>query len=161
MLMCILTVVTHAQSTRRKGVRPIKEMPVAAHDAAPMTDSIITQSEISSLIKLSGFKKAVASRVETVMITNLSDTDTIKSVRVDIDYRTPEGAQLNRREVIFDVTVPPGETRAASVTSWDRQQLFYHIDTPPSRITQRMTAFTVTFSPLAVIITRGAYPQDR
>ena len=128
-------------------------MPATVHKVHYVTDTITDAKKIDQIIRITSFKKTVASRVETVMLTNLTTSDTIRSVSVDIDYRTCEGEQLNRRTVVFEADVPPGETRHASVTSWDRQQLFYHTDTPPNRPSQRTTPFTVTLTPLSLILT--------
>lgn len=154
-IVCALVVCTSAgQSTRRKGARPTKEQSTAHTVVAPVAlDTVTGADQIDSVVTLTKFQKAVASRVESVMITNRTSTDTIHAVTVDIDYRTPQGEQLNRRNVTFRVTVPPGQTRHASVNSWDRQQLFYHIDTPPARKTPRTAPFTVTITPVNLILT--------
>lgn len=145
-----------AQSTRRKTLRATKTAPkdtveVIVKPIQPL-DTVTDAAEFYSKVRISDFKKAVASRVESVMITNLSKTDTIVEVEVDIDYRTLSGKQLNRRPVSFKVVVPPGETRYASVNSWDRQQLFYHKSTPPTRRSQRSTAFNVTIKPKRLVM---------
>lgn len=140
-----------AQSTRRKGVKPQKKLPQTELIAQIVYDTISSPQEIETMVRLSDFKKAIASRVETIMISNASETDTVVAVEVDIDYRTPDGKQLNRRTVTFRSEIPPGETRHASVPSWDRQQLFYHVSTPPVRKTQRTSPFTVTITPLRLL----------
>ena len=144
-----------AQSTKRKNVKGSKYPAAVETTSEAQNDTINSADELSGLVEIKNFKKAVASRVETVMITNRSASDTLRSVSVDIDYRTPEGEQLNRRAVTFKVDVPPGETRHASVPSWDRQQLFYHVDTPPVRKTQRTAPFTVTLVFLNAVVTKG------
>lgn len=142
-----------SQSTKRKALKPRRSLP-AQVVAVVSADTITGEKAIDSLVSLSGYKKTVMSRVETIMITNLSTTDTIRTVEVDIDYRTPEGRQLNRRQVVFDAVVPPGETRHASVTSWDRQQLFYYVATPPVKKTQRTSPFDVRLRILKVIVNK-------
>ena len=152
--LLLLTLLTFnigvSQSTRRSKIKPTKS---AAHTevAVSVRDTVTNQDSIARLINMTGFKKPVASRVETIMLTNLSDSDTIHAVEVDIDYRTPDGQQLNRREVIFSVIIPPGETRHTSALSWDRQQLFYYIGTPPNKKTQRTTPFDIKITPLRLI----------
>ena len=88
------------------------------------------------------------------MLTNKSDRDTIRALEVDIDYRTPDGAQLNRRSVVFESVIPPGETRHCSAPAWDRQQLFYYIGTPPARKTQRTSPYDISIKPLKLIISK-------
>lgn len=147
-----------AQSTRRSRIKPVKDVPATAVSpvTAPVTaaDTITDRGVIEGIAKWSDYKKAVASRVESILVTNLSATDTIKALHLDIDYRTPKGKQLNRRNIVVKVTVPPGQTRHASFDSWDRQQLFYHISTPPVRNTRRTSAFTVNITPTLLVLTK-------
>lgn len=142
-----------AQNTRRKTV---KSKPYVATPAADITyeraDTVVGADSIAAYVRLSGFRKTVTSRVESLMITNLSLTDTVCSLTVDVNYSAADGTQLHRREVTFNVVVPPGETRHTSVSSWDRQQLFYHVDTPPARKTDRSRPFTVTITPLRLLL---------
>lgn len=152
-LLAAVAQIADAQSTRRRAVRAAKTVAAVVDKTEAKTDTVTDRAEIDRLVKLSGYKKVLASRVETLMITNQTAADTIRSVEVDIDYRSPDGAQLNRRTVTFTADIPPGETRHVSVASWDRQQIFYHIDTPPARRTQRATPFTVTLHPLRLILT--------
>ena len=145
-----------AQSTRRSKIKPVKTLPpdttLAMVHPGGAADTITTPLKFNRIVKISDFNKPVSSRVESVLISNLSATDTIKKVVVDIDYRTLKGKQLNRRLVSYDVTVPPGETRHAAVDSWDKQQLFYYKDNPPARRSQRSTAFKINITPKSVII---------
>lgn len=141
------------QSTKRRGIKPTVGM-VEASAVATGLDTVVGAEAIDGIVRLTDFNKTTASRVESLMITNISETDTVRAVTVDIDYKNLQGRQLNRRIVTFEVTVPPGETRHASVASWDRQQLFYYKNTPPARKTQRTTAFDITIEPVSIILAR-------
>lgn len=139
------------QSTRRKNLRAHHET-AQKHTSTNDVDTITDVDSIAAIAKLYSFQKTVASRVESIMISNLSDSDTIIAVEVDLNYRNTAGEQLNRRTATFTAEVPPGETRHATVPSWDRQQLFYFVETPPARPTQRTAPFTVTMSPKRLLI---------
>ena len=143
---------TYGQSTKRKLISPVKQKSTPVTNVSIQNDTITEIEQINAIVEISGFKKAVASRVESVMLKNLNCCDTINAVVVDIDYRTPKGQQLNRRTVTFNAIIPPGETRHVSVPSWDRQQLFYHVNTPPVKKTQRTTPFTVTIVPQSILL---------
>lgn len=144
-----------AQSTKRKQLKPDKVvLPEAVQTVTDLQESVITiPDSIANSVRISDFRKTVASRVESMMITNLSQVDTIKSISVDIDYRTPDGRQLNRRTVDFDVVVPPTESRHVSTPSWDKQMLFYHESTPPKRKSQRTSPFRIVMSIQRVTVT--------
>lgn len=156
-LFCGLTYIVHSsattQSTKRRNIRGRNATTVSVQVTNP-TDTLTDLDSISAIARLYGFQKTVASRVESVMISNLSETHTIVAVVVDIDYRTPAGEQLNRRTVTFHATVPPGETRHTSVPSWDRQQLFYFVETPPARPSQRTSPFNVSITPKQLVLNR-------
>lgn len=144
-----------AQTTTRKKLRPANR-DIGREVVHARRDTVTDPGVINKTVEISDFSKTVASRVESVLITNKSESDTVFAVTVDIDYRTPAGRQLNKRTVTFRVTVPPGETRHASVQSWDRQQLFYFIDTPPARKSQRTSPFTVSIVPETIEISPAA-----
>ena len=140
------------KNTRRRLIKPSRR-PVLTTTPTPIpTDTITDITQINTILKISDYQKTVRSRVESMLLTNLSATDTIKAVTIDLNYTDAEGRQLNRRELTLTVTVPPGETRHASSTSWDRQQLFYYHLTPPARPTDRTRSFHVAITPIALIL---------
>lgn len=141
------------QNTHRRGAK--------RHVAADWTTVVVSNHNdtindvdiIAKKVRVDDFRKATVSRVESVMLTNLTSADTILSLEVDIDYRTENGRQLNRRTVTLKASVPPGQTRFVSFNSFDRQQLFYYRGTPPAKPTSRTTPFDVTITPLRLILT--------
>ncbi len=153
--LLIFAVTGQAQSTRRKAVHPARTVAAATAPVTNRVDTIVDTDAIGRMVRISGYKKTLASRVETLMLTNLSATDTIHAIDIDMDYHTLDGTQLNRRDVTFTIDIPPGETRHVSTPAWDRQQLFYHADTPPKRPTQRATPFTTNLRPHRLLLTRG------
>lgn len=147
-----------AQSTRRAGIKTVKTLPSSrggdADVPVAVADTLIGREDVGRVVGLADYQKVLASRIETLFITNNSAVDTIREVVVEIDYRTPQGRQLNRREVVLTSAVPPGQTRTVSFSSWDRQQMYYYKSTPPSRPTQRARAFDVTVVPLRAVVHR-------
>lgn len=152
------TFIVNGQSTQRKGLKPMRTAPkdttaiIDATETVGTADTITAPGKINQILKLSDFKKPANSRVESLMITNLSASDTITSIILDIDYRTARGKQLHRRQVTFTIVVPPGETRHVDTQSWDKQGIFYHKSIPPARPSQRTRPFNVTLKPLQLII---------
>ena len=156
LIMTMIAVVCTAagQNTRRKGVGKTAKVHVPAAVVTPSADTIVGADTIAAIAHVGDYRKATVSRVESVMLTNLSKTDTIHAMDIDIDYRKIDGQQLNRRSVTLKSVIPPGETRFVSFQSFDRQQLFYYRGTPPARPTERTTPFDVTIIPLRLVISR-------
>lgn len=153
MAILIATHATYSQNTRRKGVGKTAKPNTTTVIVTP-TDTITDIEVIKTMARVGDYRKATVSRVESVMLTNLSKSDTIRAMDIDIDYRKIDGQQINRRTVTLKSTIPPGETRFVSFSSFDRQQLFYYHGTPPARPTERTTPFDVTIEPINLIISQ-------
>lgn len=152
-VMCV-ALFAMPRNTRSKLVRPSSSKVVENTSAIVITADTLTDTrDIDSCLMITDYQKTLRSRVESLMITNRTVADTIRHLVIDIDYHDTSGTQLNRREVSIDVTVPPGETRHVSFQAWDRQQLFYYHLTPPVRPTDRTRPFTVTITPLSLVLT--------
>lgn len=97
-------------------------------------------------VMLSGYDKPRRSAVETFFITNNTDRP-MTGLNLYIEYLTPDGRQLHKRYVRLICDIPPGETRLAEVSSWDRQKSFYFekSETPKSG----GSPYTVIFDPVA------------
>lgn len=99
-----------------------------------------------SMIRFSGYDKPRKSSKETFFITNNTDR-TMNGVNLYIDYRTTDGRQLNKRFIKLLCNIPPGETRAAEIESWDKQKEFYYTKSDPGK--SGGMPFTVVFDPVA------------
>lgn len=97
-------------------------------------------------IIFSGYDKPRRSGSETFFITNRTDR-TMSGVTLYIDYRTPDGRQLNKRFVKLICNIPPGETRAAEIKSWDKQKEFHYVKSDPGK--QGGSPYTVIFDPIS------------
>lgn len=147
------------QNTKRRNIKPVRTVPNTETTVpVSVSDTVTHQPLINDKVEVSEFKKVLASRVESVILTNKSVTDTVQGLILDINYLDLKGKQINRRQVSIDVMVPPGESRFASFASWDKQQLFYHIGTPPAKKTQRATPFKVKITPKKLVLTKRVAP---
>lgn len=97
-------------------------------------------------IAFSGFDKPQQSSAETFFITNNTNR-TMSGVNLYIEYRDEEGRQLHKRFVRLICNIPPGETRMAEITSWDKQKSFYYEQSANSK--RGGTPFSVIFDPVA------------
>lgn len=94
-------------------------------------------------VRFSGYEKANTSNRETFFATNNLDGDsTITAIELTITYFDSAGRQLHERTELIKCLIPPGETRAMSLRSWDTNHAFhYYLSTPPR--TRRSSPFSV------------------
>lgn len=138
-----------AQSTLRKKVKPQKA--VVRESVKVERDTVTDANSIAKTVRCENYQKVQYAAYESLSLTNLSACDTIFSVTVDIDYSDMAGNQLNRRDAVFEVVIPPGQTRHSTIPAWDKQRIFYYKDNPPVRGSQRSKPFTVKLVPVSII----------
>lgn len=97
-------------------------------------------------LTFSGYDKPRRSSSETFFITNNTDR-TMTGVTLYIDYRTPDGRQLDKRFVRLVTRIPAGETRKADIPSWDKQKNFYYEKSGDGKTGG--TPYRVIFDPVA------------
>lgn len=137
-----------AKRTRTTRHRPVPR----TEEAVISLDSI--SDGVDSLVRLSGYEKTLRSRQENVYAANLSDSLTIKSVRVKIEYHDMKGRQLHSRQVNIPYDIPPGERRLLSFPTWDRQFVMYYRHSAPTRTSAQATAYDVIIQPVSVTFIR-------
>lgn len=100
-----------------------------------------------SQVVFAGYDKPRGSATETFFITNNTDR-VLTGINLYIDYRTLDGRQLHKRFYPLRCNIPPGETRQASLPSWDKNKSFVY---EKSRDTGRNpgTPYTIIFDPVA------------
>lgn len=76
-------------------------------------------------VRCSGYEKPNQSVRETFFVTNLDSID-IAGIGLEFEYFDIEGRQLHRAIHSLKIDVPAGETRAVSVSSWDRNNAFHY-----------------------------------
>ncbi len=97
-------------------------------------------------ISFSGYDKPQQSMKETFFITNNTDR-TMTGVTLYIDYLDMQGRQLNKKYYKLSCLIPPGETRQAELTTWDKQKMFYYELSVPGR--RGGVPFKITIDPVA------------
>lgn len=137
-----------AKRTRTTRIRPVAR--TETNDIP--CDSLIIG--VDSLVYLSGYEKTLRSRHENIYAANLSDSLTIESVRIKIEYIDTKGRQLHGRQVTIPCDIPPGERRLLSFPSWDRQFVMYYIHSAPTRTSAQATPYDVIFNPVSVYYSR-------
>lgn len=151
-LICgILALATTAQNTTRRGLKPAAAPSATA--AAQQTASIDTVvSPEPHTIDINGYDKPLRSRRETFFATNNSKRPT-KAIAVTITYFDKSRRQLHERKASLPLVIPAGETRQASLKSWDQQLSFYYIQSSvPARADQatpyevKITVDTIFFA---------------
>lgn len=114
--------------------------------AAPAIEAVMDtiSAPRPDAVKFSGFEKTNPSNRETFFATNqLGPDSTLTAIELTLTYFDMEGHQLHQRSELIHCLIPPGETRALSIPSWDPNHAFhYHLSTPPR--TRRSTPFRVT-----------------
>lgn len=76
-------------------------------------------------IKLSGYDKPLASRVESLFVTNVLNRD-ICSLEITLTYTDMQGRTLHEATRRVRADVPAGTTRRVQFPSWDTQNSFYY-----------------------------------
>lgn len=79
-------------------------------------------------IKIAGFEKAQNSSTESFFIINNSDNYII-GINLSVEYINRKGEQLHLNTVTLDCDIPSGQTRSVQMKSWDRQHLWYYVNT--------------------------------
>ena len=97
-------------------------------------------------ISFSGFDKPQSSNNETFFITNNTDR-TMTGVTLYIDYRDSQDRQLHKQFLRLSCEIPAGETRQATIKSWDTQHSFYYEKSAPSK--RVGSPFRVIIDPVA------------
>lgn len=96
---------------------------------------------IAAKVVFSGFDKTANSAKETFFITNNSHA-VLLGLTVEISYLTTDGRCMHRRDEKIDMTLRPGDTRMATIRSFDSQKSFYYIKSnPPAK--RSATPFSV------------------
>ena len=106
------------------------------------------QPEYCDSISFSGYEKEANSSIETVLISNQSDSEII-SVEMKVDYLDMKGRLLHSRTITEDQVIPAHETRRVDFKSWDKQKsYYYYLCNEPRKVA---TPYKVTIRPLKLV----------
>lgn len=135
-MISFLSGVCFAQRTTRKNLKLKEE-----YSATIKGDTI--KNPDSDILKISGYDKPLSSHYETFFVTN-NGNKTITAINLTLNYFNRNGRQLHSITKTIDHTIPPGETRQLSLSSWDKQNAFYYYRSPQPR--RQATPYSVTHS---------------
>lgn len=139
-LAALAAVAMCAQKTTRRNLKPIEPAAVTA-EVSSATDTVA--SPAAHTVDLNGFDKPLRSKRETFFVTNNS-ARRVKAISVSLKYFDTDRNMLHARNEHIPIDIPAGETRQASLPSWDKQQSFYFRHSAvPARATVA-TPFDVT-----------------
>lgn len=134
--MAIIAATAQRQRTTMRG-------PLRVDTPAPAETIITTSADIpgdsitdnlDQIVRLAGYDKPISASRESMHVTNLSDTLTIKRINFEIRYLDKSGRELHRRDVTLNHTIAPGRTELVTFPTWDIQRSFYYVlSVKPSR----------------------------
>ena len=138
-LAVILTILAigltaEAQRTTRKNLKPINN-----HAMTIAGDTIRDIS--ANLLKITGYDKPLNSNKETFFVSN-NGTSTITAMNITFNYFDSKNRQLHSASHTIECSIPPGETRQLSVSSWDKQKSFFYYRSAKPR--RKATPYSVT-----------------
>ena len=129
LLICFISVLTTTSSAKK--IKQLHKMEVSKNErdnpdqTSHKPKRIEADSTLISKLSFSGYDKPTTSSQETFHITNLTDT-LIRKVGIRLTYRDLQNRMLHSREAEVECDIPAGETRIASIKSWDIQHTFYY-----------------------------------
>lgn len=139
-LAALAAIAMCAQKTTRRNLKPIEPAVVTA-EVSSATDTVASPE--AHTVDLNGFDKPLRSKRETFFVTNNS-ARRVKAISVSLKYFDTDRNMLHARNEYIAIDIPTGETRQASLPSWDKQQSFYFRHSAvPARATVA-TPFDVT-----------------
>ncbi len=128
-----LLLIALAAGARRQRTGPSQLRP----ESLPQEEAIVvdTIAVDSGAIRLSGYDKPNSAAYETFFITNLMpDSLAVGGIIVTLTYLDMSGRQLHERVATVMTDIPPGQTRAARIPTWDLNRAFHYFrSSPPQR----------------------------
>mgnify|MGYP006964117906 FL=1 len=125
-----LLAVTSAHARKQSTSRNVRHATTALLQVGPSRDTIAVTD---TAVRLSGYDKPLRATRESLFVTSSLD-DTIRALRVKLDYYDMSGRRLHSRDVDITADIPPADTRCVDFKSWDTQKSFYyHLGPKPRR----------------------------
>lgn len=93
-------------------------------------------------VDMLGFDKRMSDTKESFLLRN-NTPYRLSRVVLKMIYRTPDGQMIDYRTRMVDCDLLPRSTRKCEIESFDRSKNYYHVDSPPSRVSGR--PFKVSF----------------
>ncbi len=116
---------------------------VAREVASALPDSVHETFAFDPLaVDMLGFDKRMSDTKESFLLRN-NTANRLSRVVLKLTYRTPDGQMIDYRTRTVECDLLPHSTRRCEVESFDRSKNYYHVDSPPSRVSGR--PFKVSF----------------
>lgn len=140
-IFLLLTAFALGVAGRKLPATPKLKRVATENVSAPNTPDTIAARP--GAISLSGYEKTNPSMKETFFATSAFGADTtVTAIELTLTYCDMSGRMLHRRTEIVRCLLPPGETRALELPTWDRNRAFHYFRSePPKR--RRSTPFKV------------------
>ena len=103
---------------------------------------LVSREPVSTLSDMLGFDKRMSDTKESFLLRN-NTPYRLSRVVLKMIYRTPDGQMIDYRTRMVDCDLLPRSTRKCEIESFDRSKNYYHVDSPPSRVSGR--PFKVSF----------------
>lgn len=139
----LMALTAYAQTTTRHGLKPKSDAVEAAATASALIDTVANPA--AHTVDINGYDKPLRSRRETFFVTNNGDRPT-SSLAVTITYYDSSRRQLHSRHASLPLVIPVGETRQASLKSWDEQLSFYYLRSAVPSRAEQATPYDVKIS---------------
>lgn len=123
--------------------RAVEPQGVAREGNSLPLDTVCRVAVFDSLAgDMLGFDKRMSDTKESFLLRN-NTQHRISRVVLKLVYRTPEGQMIDYRTRTVECDLLPHSTRRCEVESFDRSKNYYHVDSPPARVSGR--PFKVSF----------------
>ena len=139
----LMALTAYAQTTTRHGLKPKNDAVEAAASASALIDTVANPA--AHTVDINGYDKPLRSRRETFFVTNNGGRPT-SSLAVTITYYDSSRRQLHSRHASLPLVIPVGETRQASLKSWDEQLSFYYLRSAVPSRAEQATPYDVKIS---------------
>lgn len=96
-------------------------------------------------VDMLAFDKRMSDTRESFLLRN-NTPFRLSRVVLQLFYRDPGGQMIDYRTQAVDCDLLPGTTRKCEIDSFDRSRNYYHVDSPPARVSGR--PFVVTYKVL-------------
>ena len=107
-------------------------------------------------VDMLGFDKRMSDTKESFLLRN-NTPYRLSRVVLKMIYRTPDGQMIDYRTRMVDCDLLPRSTRKCEIESFDRSKNYYHVDSPPSRVSGR--PFKVSFQLLRYCLLYTSIPD--
>lgn len=123
---------------------PDEARPVA-RELEAQTDTTRSLPFSATAVDMLAFDKRMSDTRESFLLRN-NTPYRLSRVVLKLIYRDPDGQMIDYRTQLVECDLLPGSTRKCEIESFDRSRNYYHVDSPPSRVSGR--PFTVSYQVL-------------